>query len=173
MPVDSGTSFIAERGPRYSTASSSSSARRARHWSRGTSTGVSPRNVNRAGEGTNTTLRIVVGVAGVIAGVIVIRHPQGALLALVLAVGVWLILSGLVDLMGAIVVTGEHRALRVLGGLADVVIGILILALPKISLTTLAVLIGIGFIIRGLVLIAGGWRLRGERSHSEPAPTPA
>jgi uncharacterized membrane protein HdeD (DUF308 family) len=74
--------------------------------------------------------------------------------------------------MGAIVVTGEHRALRVLGGLADVVIGILILALPKISLTTLAVLIGIGFIIRGLVLIAGGWRLRGERSHSEPAPTP-
>ena len=123
-------------------------------------------------EDTNKTLRIVVGVAGVIAGVIVIRHPQGALLALVLAVGVWLILSGLVDLMGAIVVTGEHRALRVLGGLADVVIGVLILALPKISLTTLAVLIGIGFIIRGLVLIAGGWRLRGERSHSEPAPTP-
>jgi len=124
-------------------------------------------------EDTSKTLRVVVGVAGVIAGVIVIRHPQGALLALVLAVGVWLILSGLVDLIGAIVVAGERRALRVLGGLADIVIGILILALPKISLTTLAVLIGIGFIIRGLVLIAGGWRLREERVASDPAPTPA
>jgi uncharacterized membrane protein HdeD (DUF308 family) len=121
---------------------------------------------------TNKTLRVVVGVAGVIAGVIVIRHPQGALLAIVLAVGVWLILSGLVDLMGAIIVAGERRMLRVLGGLADIVIGILILALPKISLTTLAVLIGIGFIIRGLVLIAGGWRLRAERPAAAPLPSP-
>jgi uncharacterized membrane protein HdeD (DUF308 family) len=124
-------------------------------------------------EDTSKTLRIVVGVAGVIAGVIVIRHPQGALLALVLAVGVWLILSGLVDLIGAIVVAGERRALRLLGGLADIVIGILILALPKISLTTLAVLIGIGFIIRGLVLIAGSWRLREERAVGEPVASPA
>jgi uncharacterized membrane protein HdeD (DUF308 family) len=121
---------------------------------------------------TNKTLRVVVGVAGVIAGVIVIRHPQGALLAIVLAVGVWLILSGLVDLMGAIIVAGERRLLRVLGGLADIVIGILILALPKISLATLAVLIGIGFIIRGLVLIAGGWRLRGEREAGVPLASP-
>ena len=126
-----------------------------------------------APEDTNKTLRIVVGVAGVIAGVVVIRHPSGALLAIVLVVGVWLILSGLVDLMGAIIVTGERRWLRVLGGLADIVIGILVLALPKISLGTVALLIGIGFIIRGLVLIAGAWRLRGERAGSAPAPTPA
>jgi uncharacterized membrane protein HdeD (DUF308 family) len=123
-------------------------------------------------EDTSKTLRVVVGVAGVIAGVVVIRHPQGALLAIVLAVGVWLILSGLVDLMGAIIVAGERRLLRVLGGLADIVIGILILALPKISLTTLAVLIGIGFIIRGLLLIAGGWRLRGERPVAAPLASP-
>ena len=123
-------------------------------------------------EDTNKTLRVVVGVAGVIAGVLVIRHPQGALLAIVLAVGVWLILSGLVDLMGAIIVAGERRLLRVIGGLADIVIGVLILALPKISLTTLAVLIGIGFIIRGLLLIAGGWRLREEREAAAPLVSP-
>jgi uncharacterized membrane protein HdeD (DUF308 family) len=124
-------------------------------------------------EDTNKTLRVVVGVVGVIAGVIVIRHPQGALLAVVLAVGVWLILSGLVDLMGAIIVAGERRLLRVLGGLADIVIGILILALPKISLATLAVLIGIGFIIRGILLIVGGWRLRGERPAAAPVASPS
>ncbi|TML01517.1 MAG: hypothetical protein E6G41_16505 [Actinobacteria bacterium] len=119
------------------------------------------------------TLRVVVGVAGVIAGVIVIRHPEGTLLAIVLAVGVWLILSGLAELMGAIAMGGERRMLRFLGAAGDIVIGILILALPKLSLTTVAVLIGIGFIIRGLVLLAGGWRLRGERAGSEPAATPA
>ena len=118
---------------------------------------------------TSKTLRIVVGVAGVIAGVVVIRHPQGTLLAIILAVGVWLILSGLVDLIGAIIVAGDRRGLRLLGGLADLVIGVLIIALPKLSLATVAVLIGIGFIIRGLVLVAGGWRLRGERAGSEPA----
>ena len=123
-------------------------------------------------EETSKTLRIVVGVVGVIAGVVVIRHPAGALLAIVLAVGVWLILSGLVDLIGAIVVAGERRMWRLLGGLADIVIGILILALPKISLGTVAVLIGIGFIIRGVVLVAGAWRLRGERAGVEPLPTP-
>jgi uncharacterized membrane protein HdeD (DUF308 family) len=118
------------------------------------------------------TLRVVVGVVGVIAGVVVIRHPADALLAIVLAVGIWLILSGLVDLIGAILVAGERRGLRVLGGLGDIVIGILILALPKISLGTVALLIGLGFIIRGLVLVAGSWRLRGERESAGPAPTP-
>lgn len=119
------------------------------------------------------TLPVVVGVVGIIAGVIVIRHPEGTLLVIILAVGIWLILSGLAQLMAAIVVSGEHRGLRFLGAAADIVIGILIVALPKLSLATVAVLIGIGFIIRGLVLIAGGWRLRGERASSEPAPTPA
>jgi uncharacterized membrane protein HdeD (DUF308 family) len=121
-------------------------------------------------EDTAKTLRVVVGVAGVIAGVVVIRHPSGALLAIVLAAGVWLILAGLVDVIDAIAVAGEQRGLRVLGGLGEVVIGILIVALPKLSLGTLAVLIGLGFIIRGVALIAGAWRLRGERV--APAPTP-
>jgi uncharacterized membrane protein HdeD (DUF308 family) len=122
-----------------------------------------------SGEDTSKTLRIVVGVVGVIAGVVVIRHPANALLAIVLAVGIWLILTGLVDLIGAIIVTGERRGWRLLGGLADIVIGILIIALPKISLGTVAVLIGIGFIIRGVVLVVGAWRLRGERAVSGPA----
>jgi len=117
-----------------------------------------------SGEDASRTLRVVVGVVGVIAGVVVIRHPADALLAIVLAVGIWLILTGLVDLIGAIIVSGEGRGWRLLGGLADIVIGILIIALPKISLGTVAVLIGIGFIIRGLVLVVGAWRLRGERA---------
>ena len=118
-----------------------------------------------SGEDASRTMRIVVGVVGVIAGVIVIRHPADALLAIVLAVGIWLILTGIVDLIG-----GDHRRRRSAAGggswaaLADIVIGILIIALPKISLGTVAVLIGIGFIIRGLVLVVGAWRLRGERA---------
>lgn len=124
-----------------------------------------------SGEDTSKTLRIVVGVVGVIAGVVVIRHPANALLAIVLAVGIWLILTGLVDIIGAIIVA-ERRGWRLLGGLADIVIGILIIALPKISLGTVAVLIGIGFIIRGVVLMAGAWRLRGERASAAPPAPP-
>jgi uncharacterized membrane protein HdeD (DUF308 family) len=122
---------------------------------------------------TSKTLRVVVGVAGVIAGVIVIRHPQGTLLVVILAVGVWLILSGLAELTAAIALGGERRGLRFLAAAGDIVIGILIVALPKLSLGTVAVLIGIGFIIRGLLLVAGGWRVRGERTGAAAAPTAA
>jgi uncharacterized membrane protein HdeD (DUF308 family) len=117
------------------------------------------------------TLRVVVGVLGVIAGLIVIKHPQQALLVVVLAVGIWLVLSGLAEAMGALAIGGERRWLRVAGGAIEIAIGILVLALPKVSLGTLAVLIGIGFIIRGIALVLAGWLLH-RAGAGETPPTP-
>jgi uncharacterized membrane protein HdeD (DUF308 family) len=118
------------------------------------------------------TLRIVVGVLGVIAGLIVMRRPGETLLVLILAVGIWLVLDGIMEMIRGILVASEHRALRIAGGLFDLVLGICILALPELSLGTVAVLIGIGFVIRGVLLAVGGWQLRGIAAEGAPGPTP-
>jgi uncharacterized membrane protein HdeD (DUF308 family) len=101
----------------------------------------------------------VLGVLGVIAGLVVIRHPGQSLLAVVVVIGIWLVLAGVIDLAQAIA-DPRDRAARTIAGLLDLALGILILAWPDISLKTLAVLIGIGFVLRGLFWLFAAWALR-------------
>jgi uncharacterized membrane protein HdeD (DUF308 family) len=117
------------------------------------------------------TLRVVLGVVGIIAGLIVVRRPGETLLVLIMAAGIWLVLSGAVDAIRGILVA-EQRALRIVGGLIDIALGIAILALPELSLATVAVLVGIGFIVRGVLLLLAGWRLRSARAGERPRTTP-
>jgi uncharacterized membrane protein HdeD (DUF308 family) len=101
----------------------------------------------------------VIGILGLIAGLVVIRRPGESLLALVVIIGVWLVVTGIVDFIRAFSRL-ENRALRLLAALVDVILGILILALPKLSLGTLAILVGLAFLIRGVVAVISGIGLR-------------
>lgn len=127
-------------------------------------------------EAQDKTLRIVLGVAGVIAGLIVMRRPGDTLLVLILAVGIWLVLDGIVEIVHAVVNPRGHRALLILGGLIDFGVGVALLVWPKLGLGTVAILIGLGFIARGVVLMFGAWRLRsvshelGDPYISVPSP---
>jgi uncharacterized membrane protein HdeD (DUF308 family) len=127
-------------------------------------------------EAQDKTLRIVLGVLGIIAGLIVMRRPGETLLVLILAVGIWLVLDGLVDVVHAIVNPRGHRMLMIVGGLIDFGVGVALLVWPKLGLGTVAVLVGLGFVVRGVVLMFGAWQLRSV-SHElsevpPPGPTP-
>jgi uncharacterized membrane protein HdeD (DUF308 family) len=104
-------------------------------------------------------LSAVLGVLGLVGGLIILRRPGETLLALVLVLGIWLIVAGAVHLFRAIE-RREDRALRVLAALCEAVLGIVILSVPDLSLRTLAILAGIGFIVRGAVAVYAGWQLR-------------
>ena len=52
--------------------------------------------------------------------------------------------------------------MRLLMAIVDIVLGGLILALPDESLKTLALLIGIAFIVRGVLSVVRGFQLRHE-----------
>src|SRR3954447_2260375 len=110
-------------------------------------------------DSTSRVLAVVIGVLGIIAGLVVLRRPGESLLAILVVIGIWLVVSGLVDFVRAFA-TLEDRALRMLVAIADIVLGILILALPHLSLGTLAVLVGLSFVVRGAVAIVRGFRLR-------------
>jgi uncharacterized membrane protein HdeD (DUF308 family) len=119
-------------------------------------------------------LAAILGILGIIAGLVVIRRPGESLLAIVVILGIWFVVSGIVDFIRAFA-TLEGRAFRLMMALADIILGALILALPKLSLATLAILVGIAFVIRGVVSIVRGFALRRaakEASH-EDSPSPA
>jgi uncharacterized membrane protein HdeD (DUF308 family) len=114
-----------------------------------------------AGEGS-AGARILVGmlgVLGVLGGIVMMRRPGETVLVIVLVLGLWLILSGITE---AIVALSEpaDRGMRLLAAFVDFVIGILILALPKVSLATVAVLVAIAFLVRGAFAVYVGWHAR-------------
>jgi uncharacterized membrane protein HdeD (DUF308 family) len=118
--------------------------------------------------GGTRVLSGVLGLLGVIAGLVVMRRPGESLLAIILILGVWFVVSGLVDAIRALVVPGD-RAFRLLVALFDLVLGGLILALPDESLKTMAVLAGIAYIVRGIFAVVIGLKLRGSAAQS-PRP---
>jgi hypothetical protein len=117
-------------------------------------------------------LSTVVGVLSLLAGLVCLRRPGESLLAVVVVLGVYLVVAGTVRFVRAF---SELEDRAVLMGLAiiDVILGVLILSLPKLSLTTLAVLFAISLLARGMFAIVLAFRLR-SLGHAEPgAPATA
>jgi uncharacterized membrane protein HdeD (DUF308 family) len=105
------------------------------------------------------TLSALLGVLGLIAGLVILRRPGETLLALLIVLGIWLVVYGVAGFFMALY-EREARAARMLVAIADLVLGILILSLPDLSLRTVAILAGIGFIMRGAFALYAGWQLR-------------
>ena len=122
-------------------------------------------------DATVRALAAVMGLLGIVAGIAVIRRPGETLLAVLIVVGIWFVVHGVVDLVRAATTT-EGRGILLLAAIADMIFGILILALPKLSLATLAVLIGLGFLVRGVVSVVQGIGLRRAASASAAAAPP-
>jgi len=99
------------------------------------------------------------GSLAVIAGVIVLRHPSGSILVVAMAVGIYLILSGVLRLVGA-TESREGRGWLVLVALIDLALGILVVSWPSFGITTLAIVLGIVLIVRGLALVVIAFALR-------------
>jgi uncharacterized membrane protein HdeD (DUF308 family) len=111
------------------------------------------------GRGEGRGLLATLGVLSIIAALILIKHPFNALIVFVLIVGIWLIASGVVRLIAAFS-DSEGRGGNFAIAFIDIIAGIAILAWPNLSLSTLAVIIGIVLIIRGIADIFAGFELR-------------
>jgi uncharacterized membrane protein HdeD (DUF308 family) len=116
--------------------------------------GVTAREVDT----TRRVLAVVLAILSLIAGTICLLRPGTGILALVLVLGVFLAMSGVIQLVGA--VSDDMPWVSAAVGLIDLALGIIILAVPDIGLITLALLFGISLVVRGAVSIAVGWRLR-------------
>ena len=107
--------------------------------------------------------RVWLGISGlllIVLGVVLIRHLHLTVAIIGLIVGISWIIQGLSALAGAAAGSGEGRGWWIFFGIVSLIGGIVITAVPVASVTALAVLVGIWFVIEGLFEITSGFMLR-------------
>ena len=117
--------------------------------------------------------RVWLGIAGllfIVAGVILIRHLHLTVAVIGLFIGITWIIQGVAALITGIG-AGPHegRWWWITFGLISIIAGIVVTATPLSSLTVLAVLIGIWFIVMGAFEIIGAFIFR-HALHTEGPP---
>jgi uncharacterized membrane protein HdeD (DUF308 family) len=116
--------------------------------------------------------RVWLGIAGllyVVIGVILIRHLNLTVAVIGLIVGLTWIVQGLSALFGGIAGSREGRGWWIFFGIVSLIAGIVVVADPISSVTVLAVLLGIWFIIMGLFEVVAAFIIRRAVSESPPA----
>lgn len=108
----------------------------------------------------NRALAAILGVLGIVIGIILIRHPTHAVNAVGLVIGIWLVAAGVVRLVRA-VAEWTKPVLRSAIACLEILIGVAIVSDPHIGYATLAVLVGIWFILNAIGMAALGVVLRG------------
>ena len=112
------------------------------------------------GAGTRV-LYALLGILSVIIGLWAIRHVLLTLLALVVFLGIYWIVSGTIDIFTALSHRGlPQRGWTVAMGLLSILAGLIVLAVPGLSLVSLAVILGIWLLIFGFGEIALAFRIR-------------
>src|SRR5438874_7561893 len=101
---------------------------------------------------------MLLGILALIAGVVVIRHPSQSLVAVSLAIGLFFLVDGALDLARAII--GPRRLLHLLRGGLLLAAGVVIVSSPHITVKTLAILTGIALCLNGVIQIIEGFMLR-------------
>ena len=108
------------------------------------------------------------GVASIVVGGLVVARPRDTIYAFAIIVGIWLFISGLVRIVMAIADTSPSGGTRVLIaflGLLSVLVGVIFLRHTFETIGTVGFLIGLFWIIGGLVEF-----LLGLRRQREPRP---
>jgi uncharacterized membrane protein HdeD (DUF308 family) len=104
------------------------------------------------------------GVLDLIAGAIALLWPAATLLALVVLLAAWSVLTGAVMLYGAFGgYRGEGRWLLALNGAISVLLGVAIIVFPEAGALTIAWLVGLYALLFGAGMLVLAFRLRGLR----------
>jgi uncharacterized membrane protein HdeD (DUF308 family) len=113
------------------------------------------------------------GILGILAGIIVIRHPLWSTVlvptVLVVILGIEGLIIGCTELVQAFGGGGAGRAVL---GILNIVIGLILLFNPLIAAFVLPFVIGIFAIIGGIIAIVSAFRVRGEDVAPPQASTP-
>ena len=123
---------------------------------------------------TSEPHRVWLGIAGllfIVAGVILIRHLHLTRALIGLFIGITWIIQGVVALIAGI--SGgsrEGRGWWIAFGVISIIAGIVVTATPASSLSVLAVLFGIWFIVMGIFEIIGAFMIRRALRTEGPPP---
>ncbi len=102
-----------------------------------------------------------VGIVGIIAGVVVLRHPFETVVVLAVVLGAVWVITGVIDLIGAMADSGgRDRGLRAVFGVISIIAGIVVVSWPAPTVTVVAWISGLYLIIYGLFICFEAFQLR-------------
>ncbi|WP_243058350.1 HdeD family acid-resistance protein [Nocardioides sp. SR21] len=112
-------------------------------------------------------MRALVGLSGGVAlvvGLLVLREPLQSVLVLGMILGVWWLISGLIDVIGAVVSPGSGgRGWDVTIGLISMAAGAFLIVYTDLSFTLLIWFVAIWLVLAGALATMAAFRLRSER----------
>ena len=114
---------------------------------------------------------LVSGAVSVIAGILAVLYPDVTILYLILLLGAWMLISGMMEVYTAWRIRNEITGewILALAGALRVVAGILILAMPYVGAILTAALFATWAILSGAAALFLGWRLRQFGGRISPA----
>lgn len=127
-----------------------------------------------APEEKHTATRVLLAVLAVVAGVVVLRSPVEAALVFPLVLGLFWIVSGIIETFHAM--TGREvisRGWAVASGLLSLLAGIILLAYPGLGLVVMSYVLGAWLVIYGGIAIGRAIRMRPHAALAATTPGPA
>jgi uncharacterized membrane protein HdeD (DUF308 family) len=117
-------------------------------------------------------MMILAGVAGIITGVLTFLWPGLTALVLLYFIAGWAIVTGIFEVAAAIRLRKEIEGewLLIIGGIASVLFGVLLVINPGAGALASVWIIGSYALIFGILMIVLAFRLRSWRSPEAPQP---
>jgi uncharacterized membrane protein HdeD (DUF308 family) len=106
---------------------------------------------------------VLAGVVGLIAGIAAAVWPGVTVLVLVLWVGAWAVVTGVLEVAAAWRRAGSDRWLTALAGVLSVIAGVIVFVYPGIGALSLAIVLGVYALVAGFSLLWAAWEAR--RAH--------
>jgi len=109
---------------------------------------------------------LLLGLVDFAAGVVALAWPGPTALVLVLVVGTWAVVTGVIEFASGFRAhePAGTRALLILGGLFSIAFGVVLFARPGVGAVTLAVLFGLFNLVYGTWALVRGIEMRQARS---------
>ncbi len=119
---------------------------------------------------SDSGVRALVGLSGGIAlivGLLILRDPLQSVTVLALILGVWWVVAGVIDIVGALISPPpEGRGWEIFTGVVSALAGGFLLVYTDISLHVLVVFVGVWLILAGLLATIAALQLRSRRKAS-------
>ena len=109
---------------------------------------------------------LFLGVLTVFLGIIVSFHPSGSLNVLAVLVGILVILSGIFNLIRVFDPEESHRVWLGIAGLLFIALGVVLIRHLHVTIAIVGLIIGITWIIQGLVALIGGYPAASARGRA-------
>ncbi len=119
-------------------------------------------SVRGRGKGLHGGALLLEGLAGIIVGVLTFVWPGLTVLALVLIVAFWAMVTGVLEIIAAVALRNEIKGEWLLGlsGIISILFSVILFVHPGVGAVAIIWMIGVYAIVFGIAMILLGFRLR-------------